>query len=276
MMPVMEPSPFRARLGRWRALVGGVRCQPRLWLPLAVWPLAVLAFALVRDVLFPRCGRLVVITEAALLLTALASLSLFAALVLRFYRHLRAARHMLFEGDYEGALEFTHHCPALGEGLGFQGVLSRLLAFDRRRAERVAAATRLFDSFLREVPLPLFVVLLEDDVVRFSRTLCRLLDITDDKFPLDFLLFPAPNRQLANVLVQLATGRRSSLDLTVSLHLPVAHKSQALPFRLVAVQNDQGVIIYVLGIAQLPAATAEAPPAPAPPPAGGSEGTPDA
>jgi hypothetical protein len=242
-------------LSRWRArlhrvLSGAVLHRPRAWLPLLAWPLIVLGLVLLRDVFFPRTGRLVTAAEAALVLSAFVALGTFAWLACRFYRRLRRVRDLLFDGNYEAALDVTRYFPELAEGLGLEAVLVRLLAFDRRRSERVAAATRLFDRLLREVPLPILVGLLADDVVRFSRELCRRLDVSDDQFPLDSLLLPKANRHFAYVWDQVATGRQSSVDTIVTIQLPAAHKAAELRLRLLGVQDDQGKLAYVLGIEQ--------------------------
>ncbi len=240
--PRRFPSP--AQLG---ALVAR---QPRLWWPLLVWALAVLGLAFLRHVLFPGAGTAVTVVEALLVLSAIGALGLFAALARRFYLRLRQVRNFLFEGNYESARDLARHYPALAVGLGLEAALDRLLAFDRRRAEKVAAATRLFDRLLREIPLPLFVGLLEDDVVRFSRELCRLLDISTDQLPLDSLLLPSANRHFAHVWDQVASGRKSSINTTATLQLPIAHEAVPLRLRLLGVQNDQGKLAYILGLAE--------------------------
>ncbi len=242
-------------LSRWRArlhrvLSGAVLHRPRAWLPLLAWPLIVLGLVLLRDVFFPRAGRLVTAAEAALVLSAFVALGAFAWLACRFYRRLRRVRDLLFDGNYEAALDLTRHFPELTEGLGLDGVLTRLLAFDRRRSERVAAATRLFDRLLRETPLPILVGLLADDVARFSRELCRRLDVSDNQFPLDSLLLPKANRHFAYVWDQVASGRRSSVETIVTIQLPAAHKAAELRLRLLGVQDDQGKLAYILGIEQ--------------------------
>lgn len=249
--PLLPQTPARPWLARLRrALSHAVMHRPGAWLPLLLWPLMVLGFVLLRDVFFPRVGRLVSAAEAVLALSALAALMAFAWLICRFYCRLRRVRGLLFEGNYEAALDLTRHFPELADGLGLEDVLLRLLAFDQRRSERVAAATRLFDRLLREIPLPILVGLLADDVVRFSRDLCRRLDVSDDQFPLDSLLLPKTNRHFAYVWDQVATGRQSSVDTIVAIQLPAAHKAVELRLRLLGVQDDQGKLTYVLGIAQ--------------------------
>lgn len=244
-----------------RGLLRQFRRQPRLWLALFAWPLLVLGLVLARHLLLPSTGRTVALCEALLLASAIVALAWGIGLARGLYRGLRALRKLLFDGNYESALDLVRRHPALAEGIGLESALELLLAFDRRRAERVAAATRLFDRLMREVPLPILVGILDDDVVRFSRALSRILDVSDDQFPLDSLLLPAANRHFAYVWDQLATGRKGAVSTTVALQLPIANATVPLRLRLLAVQNDQGKIAYILGLAE--------PPKPKAPPADG-------
>jgi hypothetical protein len=236
--------------------------QPRLWLLLLLWPMVILVFGLTSDYLCTNGDWVLTAVGSTLYASALLSLALFAFLCVRFYRRLRHVRSLLYDGTYESALEFIRHHAALADGLGLESALVRLLAFDRRRADRVAAGTRLLTRFLREVPLAILVGILEDDLLRFSSELCRLLDFPKDQFTLMTLLIPAANRHFAYMWDQVASGHKSTVEATVALQLPSARVPKEIHLRLLAVQNDLGKVVYVLGFAQ-PPEPAEESPAPA-------------
>ena len=245
--------------------------QPRLWPPLLLWPMAVLAFGLTSDCVCPSGDWVLATVRSVLYVSALLSLGVFAFLALRFHRRLRHVRDLLYDGTYESALEYTRHHAALAEGLGLESSLVRLLAFDRRRADRVASATRLLDRLLREIPLPILVGILEDDLVRFSRELCRQLDFPSEQLTLMSLLIAPANRHLAHLWDQVVSGRKSTVEATVALKLPSGRVPQEIRLRLMSVQNDVGKVGYILGLVQPPEPAEETPTPAAEEPAEGDQ-----
>ena len=235
---------------QWRKLIS----RPLLWAPLLGWPLAVLVVLVGRRLLVPDEGAVLGAVELVLALSATAVLAVLTVLTVRFRRDLRDVCDHLFDGNYEAAFDATRRNAALALGLRLEKALEKLLEFDRRRAERVATATRLLDCLLREVPLPILVGDLEADHIRLSRALCEQCHIDDDRFPLHAILHPPANRQFAGLWRRLAKGQEDILDAAVTLHLPVRRAACELRFRLLAVHNEKGKTAYILGIAQPPEA----------------------
>ena len=138
---------------QWRKLIS----RPLLWAPLLGWPLAVLVVLVGRRLLVPDEGAVLGAVELVLALSATAVLAVLTVRTVRFRRDLRDVCDHLFDGNYEAAFDATRRNAALALGLRLEKALEKLLEFDRRRAERVATATRLLDCLLREVPLPILV-----------------------------------------------------------------------------------------------------------------------
>ena len=226
--------------------------RPARWASLLYWTLGVLALVVLRHLVVPLGSRAAAVIEVVLALSALAAVGLFTVLARRLYRGVHTVRDHLFEGDYVAALEAARRRPALATGLRLDAALDRLLQFDARQSERVTAATRLFDRLLREIPLPILLGDLEGETLRLSRALCARLDVADDRFPLRPVLLHPENRHLAHLWRQLEAGRKAELEDQFTLNLPVRQAARRLRGRLLAVQNDQGKIAYVLGLVAPP------------------------
>ena len=238
----------------WRSLLS----HPRLWSVPLVWAVVVLVGLIALRATMYESGEALPAVAAALAATAILALLGLSLLGIRFYRGIRTVRDHLYRGEYEEALEAAHAHASVAVGAGFESALKRLLDFDRRRAEKVATATRLLNSVLREAPVAILLGDLESDQIRFSRLLCERFGVHDDRFPLDALLRLPANTELGHLWDRLARGEESSAEVGLTLHLPVRQAAQRLDLRLVTVQNDAGRIVYILGFAD------PAPPAPQP------------
>jgi len=229
----------------WRSVLS----HPRLWVVPLVWAIVVLVGLIVLRAAAGEQGHALPAVAGVLAATALLALLGLALLGLRFYRGLREVRDALFRGEYEEALEATRQHASVAVGAGFESAVQRLIEFDRRRAARVASATRLLNRLLREAPTPILIGDLEENQVRFSRALRERFGVNDDRFSLDALLRPDANAEFARLWDQLVKGERANIEATLTLHLPVRQAAQRLDLRLFAVQNDEGRIAYILGFA---------------------------
>jgi len=249
----------------WHALLR----RPRLPAGLLAWTALVLVGLLVRRAVFPDEAPTLLAVEAALIVSALLALGLAALVVVHFYLSVRDIRDQIFEGDYQEAYEVARRHAGVVLGIHFERALRRLLQFDRRRAEKVAATTRLVGRLMREAPMLMLLADRDADQVRFSVALCELFEINDNRFSIDSLLRQPDNEDFARIWQAVTEGGQSSAEATLTLHLPVRQVARALHVRLLAVQNDEGQIAYVLGFARPPDAEAEAeePPADVVPPA---------
>lgn len=249
--------------------------RPRLWFLLLLWPIVALLLILAPLGIYQSDTAISGAFLSAVVALAVASLILLALLARRFYRGIRELRNRLFEGDYETALDLARRDPALGRALGFEKALTRMLEFDLRRADKVAALTRLLSSILQEAGLPFFVADLEEDLLHLSRAARQLFGVNVDRFSLLALLLMPANREFAALYGLTARGERTRADGVLTLHLPVRQAARELSVRLVAVQSDEGLVLYVLGFLSAPGANASpapkadspAPRAPAPSPA---------
>ena len=232
--------------GLWRSLLS----HPRLWLVLLLWPLIVLLAIAARCTVCGGEDTALRAVEVALVASGLLALAGLLLLMVRFYTGIREVRDGLFQGDYEAALEASHRHAAVAVGAGFESALERLLEFDRRRAERVANATRLLNRLLREAPVPILIGDLAEGHVRFSRALSERFGVGDDRFPIDALLRPPANAPFARLWDPLVGGEQSEAEAAITLHLPVRQAAQHLDLQLFAVQNDEGRIAYILGFAK--------------------------
>jgi hypothetical protein len=240
----------------WRSLLG----HPRFWLVLVLWPVFVLLFVVVPLAICYCESPAVSGTQAVAIATALAALGIVAIITGRVYRGVREIRNKLFQGDYEGALDVARHNAVAGLSMGFESAFERLLEFDRRRAERVAASTRLIDRLMHESPLPILFGDLEESLIRFSRSLCALFGVGNDRFSLLAILLLPANQQFARLWETVASGEATHAEAVLTLHLPARSAARTLKVQLFAVQDDTGQIIYVLGFARPP----DASPAPKP------------
>ena len=233
--------------------------RPRAWVLLLLWPLVVLllimAPANVLSVESTAVGAALTVVAAS----AVAALVSVALMARRFYRSVRAIRDKLFEGEYEMALDAARSNPALGIGLGFEKAFARMLEFDRRRADRVAAATRAIHSLLNEAPIPFFLADLEDDLIHLSRAARNLFEVKTDRFSLLALLLLPANHEFAHLYSTVSRGDRASAEATLTLHLPARGAARELAVRLVAVQDDEGMVMYILGFLSVPSAPAAMP-----------------
>ncbi len=264
------------------ALRRRVLSWPRLWLALLLWPILVLLLILAPLGIY-HCTR----TSAGALLSAaaisaVACLIVLALIARHSYLGIREVRNKLFDGYYESALEAARHNPAVGKALGFEKALVRMLEFDSRRADRVAAITRLLDSFLQESTLPFFIADLEEDIIHLSKPARRLFGVNVERFSLLSLLLLPANKDFARVYNPLTKGDRQRADVVLTLHLPVRQAVRKIAARMLAVQDDQGKVLYVLGFISAPGAQPQPTPSPAADPEGTQpeprppEGTPDA
>ena len=244
-------------------------CRPRLWLLLLLWPLGALLLILAPLGIVQSHTPALGATLTGVIVLAVASLLLLALIAGRLYRGIRELRGKLFEGDYEAALDTARRNPAVGQGLGFKSALLRMLAFDARRADKLAAGNRLFHSLLQEAGLAFFIADLDEDLVHLSRTTRQLFDVKVDRFSLlSVLLLPA-NRAFAQLYNSVAKGERTRADATITLHLPVRRAARLVALRLLGVQDDEGLVLYVLGFLGPPTTEADAPSPPTTPSAGG-------
>ena len=234
----------------WRSLLS----HPRLWLGLLLWAIFVLVGLIALRAAVPDPGPVTGPLGAALAATALLALFVLALLGVRFYAGIRAVRDNLYQGNYEEALDAAREHASVAVGVGMESALLRLLEFDRRRAEKVATATRLFDRLMREAPTPILVGDLEKEQIRFSHALRDRFGISEDRFSIDSLLRQPANAEFARHWQALASGEKTQTDVALTLHLPVRQAAQPLDLGLSAVQNDQGRIAYILGFARPPAA----------------------
>jgi len=239
--------------GLWRTLLS----RPRIWLVLLVYALGVLVGLIVLRAAYWEGPQAVPALATVLAASALIALLALAMLALRFYTGIREVRTHLFNGDYEDALEASRQHASVAVGIGFESAIQRLLDFDRRRAEKLASATRLLDRLLREAPAPILIGDIEQNTVRFSHAFRQQFGINDDRFALDALLRPAANTEFARLWSQLAAGDEACIEADLTLHLPVRQTVERCHFRLFAVQNDEGRIAYILGFAS-PVAPQEA------------------
>lgn len=229
----------------WRLLVA----QPAVWVALVLWPALVLAAVLLRDAFLGGPDELDRI-EVALVTSALAFLAFAVLLAVRFYRALRAARDGLFRGEYEDAHLTAREHPALSDSLGLDRAIQRIIDFDRRRGERVSAASRVIERLLRESPHPFFLGCIEREEVDLSRTLAERFGVGETTFSLDSLLLAPSNDAFARLWHDVVGGQMSSAETVLNLHLPVRRAALRLRLELVAVQDDTGRIAHVLGFAQ--------------------------
>jgi len=236
--------------------------RPRLWFLLLLWPMAALLLILAPLGIYQSDTAVGGALLSAVVALAVASLILLALLARRFYRALRELRNRLFEGDYEMALDIARRDPALGKALGFEKALMRMLEFDSRRADKVAALTRLLSSILQEAGLPFFVADLEEDLMHLSRAARQLFGVNVDRFSLLALLLMPANREFAALYGLAARGERARAEAVLTLHLPVRQAARELAVRLFAVQSDEGMVLYILGFLSAPKPNAAVPPKP--------------
>jgi len=230
-----------------------LQSRPRLWLLLLLWPILVLLLILTPMGLYHCASTAIGAALSVVVASAVTALVLLALIARRFYWGVRDIRNKLFEGDYETALDLARRNAAVGLGGGFASALERMLEFDRRRAEKVAASARLFTSLLREAPAAFFVADLEEDLIHFSRAARELFGVNADRFSiLSLLLLPA-NREFARLYSSVAHGERARADATVTIRLPVRQATREVELSLLAVQDDEGLILYVLGLLGAPA-----------------------
>lgn len=232
----------------WHRLLRG----PRLWVLLLAWVGLVLAVELVHYVMFLSVGVTAYRFETALVISALVALILAGLVAAYFYLNIRAIRTHLFEGNYEDAYDVARRHAGILLGIDFERALHRLLEFDRCRAGRVAATTRLVGRLMRETPLMMLLGDLDAGQIRFSLALCQLFDIKDNRFSADSILLQPDNRDFARLWHDAARGERTAVEATLTLRLPVRQLARRLHIRLLAVQDDAGAIAYVLGLAELP------------------------
>lgn len=222
-------------------------CQPRLWLLLLLWPLVALLLILAPSGILQSESTVHGAALTVVTLSAVASLVLLALFARRFYRGLQELRKKLFEGEYEAALDVARRNPALGHALGFESALLRMLEFDARRADKVATATRLFSSFLQESGLPFFIADIEDDLVHLSRAARQLFGVNVERTSLLAILLLPKNREFAKLYSSVANGDRARAEARLTLHLPMRQAAREVTLRLVPIQDDEGLILYVLG-----------------------------
>jgi len=224
---------------------------PRFWAGLFLWQAAVLVVVLFRHALLPVCSSAVCACETALVISGLLALGLAALIAVHFYATVRDIRTQLFKGEFEEAYEIARRHAGVVLGLDLESALRRLLEFDSRRAEKVAAATRLVGRLLRELPLMMFLGDSDAGETRFSTALCELFGISDNTFSTDALLRQPDNAALAELWKSVASGERSAAEDTLTVQLPARQIARRLRVRLLAVQDDQGAISYILGLAQV-------------------------
>ena len=230
---------------------------------LLLWPLGVLILIMIM-IMAPAnvlsveshvLGAALTVVAAS----AVAALVIVALMARRFYRSVREIRDKLFEGEYEMALDAARRNPALGLGLGLEKAFARMLEFDRRRADRVAATTRAIHSLLNEAPIPFLLADLEEDLIHLSRAARALFGVKADRFSLLALLLLPANHEFARIWNSVSRGDRASAEATLTLHLPARGAARELAVRLVAVQDDEGLVMYILGFLCVPAAPAATP-----------------
>jgi PAS domain-containing protein len=234
--------------------------HPRTWAILFLCPVLVLLLVLASlNVSYYEnaVGRDI---QTAAIAAAVIALGTVGIVLRRFYRGTREIRNFLFKGDYGAALEAARRWTTAGIGLGFESALERLLEFDRRRAERVAASTRLLDCLLREVPVPILIGNLEDNLIRFNRPMCNLLDAADERYSLMALLLIPANRPFAALWEEVVSGEKTRAEAILTLHLPVRQTARQLDVQLFAVQDDEGLVTYVFGLARPSDASPSIPP----------------
>lgn len=247
-------------------------CRPRLWFALLLWPLGALLLIMAPLGIYQADTTALGATLTFVTVLAVASLILLALIARRLFLGLREFRGKLFEGDYEAALDVARRNPAVGRALGLESALARMLEFDARRADKVAASTRLFSSLLQESGIPFFIADLEEDLIHFSRAARLLFGVKVDRFSLLSLLLLPANREFAQVYGSVAKGERARADAVLTLHLPIRQAAREVDVRLLAIQGDEGMILYVLGFLCPPTGKAEPTAPPAPPPGTGQAG----
>ena len=247
---------------------------PRLWLVLIVWPLAALLLILAPLGIVQSDTTALGAMLTVVIVLAVASLVLLLLIARRIYLGVRELRGKLFQGDYEGALDVARRHPAVGQALGFESALVRMIEFDARRAEKIAAGTRLFSSVLQEAGVSFFMADLEDNLLHLSRAARQLFGVKVDRFSLLSVLVLPANREFAQLYNSVAKGERTRADAALTLHLPVRQAAREVSVRVFGVQSDEGTVLYVLGFLfpPLPRDAAPTPP-PLPPAAGGAAGT---
>lgn len=232
---------------------------PRLWLVLLLWPIVALLLILAPSGILQAENPVHGAALTAVAITAVASLILFTLVARRVLAGILEVRKKLFDGDFEGALDAARHNPAVGQALGFQNALARMLEFDARRADKVAAATRLFSSFLQESGLPFFIADVEEDLLHLSRAARQLFGVNVERFSLLSVLLLPSNREFAALYASVAGGDRARADARLTLHLPVRQAAKTVQVRLIPIQNDEGLILFVIGfLTPAPAAAAPA------------------
>jgi len=237
-----------------------VLSRPHLWFLLLLWPIAALLLILAPLGIYQSDTAVGGALLSAVVALAVASLILLALIARRFYRGIRELRNRLFEGDYETALDVARRDPAIGKALGFEKALTRMLEFDSRRADKVAALTRLLSSLLQEAGLPFFVADLEEDLMHLSRAARQLFGVNVDRFSLLALLLMPANRAFADLYGLTARGERAGAEAVLTLHLPVRQAARELAVRLCAVQSDEGMVLYILGFLSVPQPGVPVPP----------------
>jgi PAS domain-containing protein len=208
----------------------------------------------------------------AVAVAAVASLFLLATVARRAYQGLRELRGKLYQGDFEAALDVARRSPAVGQALGFESAVRRMLEFDARRAEKTAAATRLLSSILHEADLPLFIADLDDDLFHLSRAACQLFGANVDRVSLMSVLLLPANREFAQAFNSVVQGERARADAVLTLHLPARRAARDVALRMLPVQGDEGTVLYVLGLVS-PSPPRQAVPAPPPSPGSAAAGT---
>jgi len=235
-------------------------CRPRLWLLLLIWPLVALLLILAPSGILQSGSAVHGAALTVVAVSAVASLILLALIARRFYSGIRELRAKLFAGDYEGALDLARRNLAVGHALGFESALVRMLEFDARRADKVAAAARLFSSFLHEVGVPFFIADLDDDLLYLSRPARQLFAVNVERLSLLAVLLLPANREFSRLYNSVAKGEQASAEATLPIHLPVRQAVRRLDVRMLAVQDDEGMVLYVLGFLAPPANEAAPPP----------------
>ncbi len=222
-------------------------CRPRLWLVLLIWPIVALLLILAPSGIIQSESAVHGAALTVVAVAAVASLILLALIARGFYQGVREIRKKLFDGDYEAALDVARHNPAVGQALGFESALLRMLEFDARRADKVAAAARLFSSFLQESGIPFFIADIEDDLVHLSRAARMLFGVNVERTSLLAILLLPRNHEFAKLYASVAKGDRARADARLTLHLPMRQAARDVTLRLVPIQDDEGLILYVLG-----------------------------
>jgi len=221
--------------------------RPRLWLLLILWPLAALLLILAPLGIVQSETTAIGATLTIVIVLAVASLILLLLVARRIRQGIRELRAKLFQGDYEGALDVARRYPSVGQALGFESALARMLDFDARRAEKLAAATRLLSSLFHEADQSFFIADLEENLLHLSRATRQLFGVKVERFSLLSVLVLPANREFGQFYNSLASGERARADATLTLHLPVRQAAREVSLRMFGVQSDEGTVLYILG-----------------------------